>query len=135
MDSVPSCGSSFTMDASRVTVTNVDPSSGRRTTNCGLTFSYTGQDVNRLMCLDFTTLSGRNPGCEFNYTLNVNVGSVVVDVSRCVSVQVDDGWVDGWMKAGMCVCVCVCVCVRARACECTLSSVNIDVFYKGAYLD
>lgn len=73
MDSLPYCGSTYQLDSSRVTVSNLDP--GREVKNifplCSLTFEYVGLDSNRSLCVMFTSNSKSNLDCEMNYTLKV----------------------------------------------------------------
>lgn len=73
MDSLPYCGSTYQLDSSRVTVSNLDPD--REVKNifplCSLTFEYVGLDTNRSLCVMFASNSKNNPDCEMNYTLKV----------------------------------------------------------------
>ncbi|KAK7480506.1 hypothetical protein BaRGS_00027293, partial [Batillaria attramentaria] len=73
MDSLPYCGSTYELDSSRVTVSNLDRD--REVKNifplCALNFEYVGQDVNRSLCMVFASNARNGPNCGMNYTLTV----------------------------------------------------------------
>lgn len=72
MDSVPSCGSTFILDQSRVNVTNVDPyrQSDAIYPRCIIHFDYDGREENRNVCLVFEST---DVTCsKVNYTLTIH---------------------------------------------------------------
>lgn len=73
MDSLPYCSSTYLLDRSRVTVSNLDPYGEAKDIfpKCNLDFTYVGENANRSLCMVFYSNVKKNPACVMNYTLNV----------------------------------------------------------------